>query len=214
MFADIENDLTTNFPGFMQKSGLGNITPCQSFTLSFAHMSAKEDLNIASATIAINRKGQSKKEESRQANPTPLVQLMQKKISDYKQLTEDPLMTSGSNIANVLLKAIIQSNPDAENYFFLFSDMYENNLQLNLYKGVPDKKDVPKIISRMIEPSVLDKFHKLQKEGLQEKIIIVMKQEPSGRKNQRAVKDFWIAVFSELKLQTQFVDNLTNTIDL
>lgn len=214
LFANIETDLNTNFPVFMQHSGLGNISPCQSFTLSFAQLSAKEELEIASATVAINRKGLSKKEERKQANPQPLVQLMQKKLSEYKKLTDDPQMTAGSNIANVLLKAINQSNPEAENYFFLFSDLVENNRQLNLYKGIPDKKSIPQVIEKMIEPSVLQKFWQLQKSGLQTKVIVVMKQEPSAKINERAVKDFWIEVFKELKLQAQFVDNLTNTIEL
>ena len=214
LFTDIENDLNANFPTFMQKSGLGNISPCESFTLAFAQLSSKEELDIVSATINISRKGLSKKEEQAQANPVPLVNLMKQQISGYKLLTDDPQLTSGSNICNVLLKAINQSNPDAENYFFLFSDMVENNLQVNFYKKVPDKKDARLIIEKMIEPSVLEKFRQLQKSGMQVKVIVVMKAEPTGKTNQRLVKDFWIEVFKELKIDEVFVDNLSNNIEL
>lgn len=214
LFADIENDLNTNFPVFMQQSGLGNISPCQSFTLAFTQLSSGEALNVASATISINRKGQSKKKEREQASPAPLIRLMKQKLSDYKQLTDDPQITAGSNICNVLLKAINQSNPDAENYFFVFSDMVENNLQLNLYKGIPDKKNVSQVIEKIIEPSVLQKFRELQKSGMQAKVIVVMKAEPNGKTNQRLVKDFWIAVFKELKFDAAFIDNLSNHVEL
>ncbi len=214
LFADIENDLNIHFPTFMVKTGLGSITPCQSFTLAFAELSSKEDLDIATASIIIDRKGQSKKSEQNQANPQTLVQLMKKKLADYKLLTDDPQITAGSNICNVLLKAINQSNPDADNYFFLFSDLVENNRQINLYKGVPDNKNVQQVIEKMIEPSVLEEFHKQQKSGIQPKVIVVMKAEPNGKTNQRAVKEFWIEVFKQLKLDTQFVDNLSNTIQI
>lgn len=214
LFADIENDLNTNFPVFMQKSGLGNISPCQSFSLGFGQLSSKEELNITSATISISRKGQSKKKEWEQASPAPLVRLMKQKLSDYKQLADEPQVTAGSNICNVLLKAINQSNPDTENYFFIFSDMVENNAQLNLYKGIPDKKNASQVIEKIIEPSVLQKFSGLQKSGIQAKVIIVMKTEPNGKTNQRVVKDFWIAVFGELKLDVVFIDNLSNHVEL
>lgn len=214
LFADIENDLSTNFPVFMQKSGLGNISPCQSFMLGFAQLSAGEALNIASATISINRKGQSKKKEQEQASPAPLIQLMRQQLTDYKSLTEDPQVTAGSNICNVLLKAINEANPDAENYFFVFSDMVENNAQLNLYKAIPDKKNMQQIAEKIIEPSVLQEFHKKQKSGVHTKVIVVLKAEPNGKTNQRQIKEFWIEIFKELKLDVQFVDNLTNNIEL
>lgn len=214
LFADIENDLNTNFPVFMQKSGLGNISPCQSFTLGFAQLSSGEALNIASSAISINRKGQSKKKEREQASPAPLISLLKKKLNEYKQLTDDPQQTAGSNIGNVLLKAINEANPDAENYFFVFSDMVENNPQLNLYKSIPDKKNASQIIQRIIEPSVLQEFQKKQKGGMQAKVIIVMKAEPNGKTNQRLVKDFWLALFKELKIDAVFIDNLSNHVEL
>lgn len=214
LFNDIENDLNKNFPVFMQKTGLGNISPCQSFSLGFAQLSSAEALNIASATISINRKGLSKKREREQASPFTLVQLMREKLNDYKQLSEDPQTTTGSNICNVLLKAMNQSNPDADNYFFVFSDMVENNQQLNLYKSIPDQKNISTVIEKIIEPSVIQKFRQLQKSGLQAKIIVVMKAEPSGKTNQRNIKIFWISVFKELKLDVQFIDNLSNHIDI
>jgi hypothetical protein len=214
LYADIENDLKTNFPGFMERTGLGNISPCQNFKLSFAHLSGKEALDLSSQSIGIARKGQSRKEEKRQADPAPLVQLMAKKINDYKQLTEDAQMTAGSNIANVLLKTIIQSNADAETTILLFSDMVENNPQLNLYKKIPSAEDVHGVIEKLIEPAVLTKFKTLKEEGLETKVIIVMKSEPNGKTNQRNVKNFWIEVFRELKLNVQFIDNLSNSVVL
>lgn len=214
LFANIENDLNTNFPVFMQKSGLGSISPCQSFTLGFGHLSSKDELNITSATISISRKGQSKNKEIQESRPAPLVLLLKQKLNEYKQLANDSQFTAGSNICNVLLKAINQSNPDAENYFFVFSDMVENNTELNLYKGIPNKNIASQVIQKIIEPSVLQEFQKQQKSGVLAKVIIVMKAEPNGKTNQRLVKDFWIAVFKELKLDVAFIDNLSNNVEL
>lgn len=214
LFSAIEDDLNKNFPGFMQRTGLGNITPCQSLKLSFAHLSARDELNMASASIAITRKGLSKKEEQKRANPAPLVQMMQKKVNEYRQLSKDASMTTGSNIANVLLKAINQADDGEETDIFLFSDMVENNKQLNLYNAVPAAKDIPAVTKQMIEPSVLEKFRQRQKEGLIVKIVVALKPEPGGKIKQRSMKEFWTSVFKELKLDVQFIDNLSNSVEL
>lgn len=214
LFENIEDDLDKNFPGFMQRTSMGNITPCQSFKLSFAHLSAKESLDINSAEISIDRKGLSKNEERKLANPAPLVQLMQKKINEYRLFSENPVMTAGSNIANVLLKVIIQSNPNADNYIFVFSDMVENNRQINLYKKIPYERDIKDVINKIIEPDVLRKFRQLQQGGLEDKIIVVLKSDPTGKTNQRDIKNFWSEVFKELKVDAQFIDNLSNNVGL
>lgn len=212
LFKEIESDLNSNFPGFMQRTALGNITACQSFTLSFAHLSAKDALDISSASIAISRRNQSVREEQSQANPAPLIKLMHSKLDEYRLLAGDSAMTAGSNIANVLLKTIIQTNPDEETHIVVFSDLVENNAELNLYKKIPSIAQVPQVIEQMIDPGVLDKFWQLQKQGVKPKVIVVMKSEPGGKTNQRAVKTFWVEVFKELKIDVQFVDNLSNEI--
>ena len=214
LFTSIENDLNTNFPAFMQKTRLGNITACQSLTLSIGHLSGKEDLELSSKSISVSTKGQSNNEDKKQASPAPLVQLLQKKVNDYHMLTEDPVMTSGSNIGNVLLKAIIHSNADAETTILLFSDMVENNRVINLYKKIPAEKDIATVIDQLIDPDVLKKFKTLQETGLVAKIIIVMKEEPLGKTNQRSIKNFWSMVFKELKLDVQFIDNLSNSVEI
>lgn len=214
LFNGIDKDIKTNFPVFMQKSKLGNISPCQSFKLSFAHLSSQDALELSSETIKITRKRQSTKEENKEANPAPLIKLLKQKMDDYHLLSKQPEMTTGSNIANVLLKAINQSNPGAENAILLFSDMVENNAQLNLYKKIPEKKDIQQVIEKLIEFSVLEKYKQLQQEGLQIKIVVVLKPEPAGRTNQRNIKIFWTEVFKALKLNVQFIDNLSNQIEV
>lgn len=215
LFNEIEKDITQNFPGFMQRTRMGSINPCQRFTLSFAHLSSKDALELSSESISISRKGLSRKEEKKQANPAPLVRLLKQKIDDFRLLTNNSNMTSGSNIANVLFKTIIQTNPDANNVILLFSDMVENN-QVNFYKKIPDEKDIPLVIEKMIEPTVLQKFKSIQERGLETKIIIVLKPEPSGKTSLREIKKFWTTLFSELNLdgQVQFIDNLTNAVEL
>lgn len=214
LFNGIEKDIKTNFPVFMQKTKLGSISPCQSFTLSLAHLSSQDALELSSETIKITRKRQSVKEENKEANPAPLIQLLTEKMDAYRLLSKQPAMTTGSNIANVLVKAINQTNPDAETTILIFSDMVENNAQLNLYKKIPDKNEIPKVTEKLIEPSVMEKFKQLQQEGSQIKIVIVLKPEPGGRTNQRNIKIFWSEVFKSLKLNVQFIDNLSNQIDV
>lgn len=217
LYNEIERDFKVNFAGFMGRTGLGSISSCEKFTLSFAHMSGKESLNLTSASIAVHKPGQSKKAEIAQRNPAPLVALLQKTLTEYHALSNDQGMTSGSNIANTLFKAIVQTNDfNSGKVILVFSDMVESNNQMNFYRKIPAKKDIPTAIEKMIEPLVLSKFYQIRDEGLIAQIIIVLKPEPAGKTSIREIKNFWVAFFKELGIdaQVQFIDNLTNHVVL
>ncbi len=217
LFNEIQDDIKQNLPGFMQRTGLSSIDPCQKFTMSFAHLSGKEALEIKSASISISKKGQSRNAEKAQSNPQPIVTLLQKTLTEYQALSNDQEMTSRSNIANTLFKTIIHTKDDvSDQVIMLFSDMVENNHLINFYKKVPREEDVDDAIGKMIDPTILEKFYAKQEEGIITQIIIVLKPEPSGKVPLRDVKIFWTALFKKLKLdeQVQFIDNLTNPVDL
>ncbi len=214
LFEKIESDISQNFPIFMQQTKLGDIQPCQQFTLCMAHFGGEDMLNVSSKSIAIQRKGLSYEEEKELANPIPLRDFMVQKIAEYKQLTNDSLITSKTNIASVLVKSINQSEPESQNVFLLFTDGVENNDYVNLYKVIPEERDISDVVRKIVEPSVLEKFSTLKQEGLQCKIIMVLKPDPQKRVNSRAIQTFWINVFNELGLECQFIDNLSNKVDL
>lgn len=214
LYKEIENDLSQNFPGFMERTRLGSISPCQRFTLTISHLSGKEALELSNESIAIERKGQSRDAEKKQSSPKPLVNLLHKKLSDYRLLSEDPEMTARSNIANSLFKTINLCNHEKENVILVFSDMVENNKLVNFYKKIPAGNEIQGAIAKMIEPNVLEDFKRIQQQGLNISIIVVLKPEPSNKTNLRDIKTFWTAFFKELKIDVQFIDNLTNPISL
>ncbi len=214
LFEEIDSDISQNFQNFMQQTKLGNILPCQQFTLSLAHFGGEDILDVSSKSIAIPRKGLSHEEENELANPIPLRNLMVQKIQEYRQLTNDSLITSKTNIANVLVKSINQSEIESRNVFLLFTDGVENNDYVNLYKVMPNDKDISDVVKKIVEPSVLEKFLTLKQQGLQCRIIMVLKREPKNMVNRRAIKSFWINVFKELGLEYQFIDNLSNQVNL
>ena len=214
LFNDIEHDLQSNFPGFMQRTGLGDIAPCECFTFSFAHFGGQETLKINTKSIAINRKGLSREEERRLANPAPLVHLMKTTIDEYNRLTDNSEMVSSTNIANVLIKTINQAGPSSDNLFMLFTDGVENNRNLNLYRDKPATQDISLLMDRLIEPAEMEKFRMLRSSGMQAKIVMVLKSEPNDRVDRRYIKSFWISFFEELRLPYQFVDNLSNQVEI
>ena len=214
LFKEEKSDLKENFPVFMKRTRIGDISPCERFSLSFAHLGGQATLDISTQFIEISREGLSRQEEKRQANPKDLRQLMKKKLDDYNRLTEDPVVTSSTNIANVLLKSINQADLESENVFLVMTDGVENNDQINLYRGFPDGNNYSELVDRLIETSVLEKFLEHQKQGLQAKVIMVLKNEPAGKVDRRKIKAFWISIFKELDLQYEFVDNLTNNVDI
>lgn len=215
LWLDIEIDITNNLPGFMQRIGLGSISPCQSFKLTIAHLSAKDKLELVSGSISLERKGLSKNNQKEKSNPAPLVQLIKSTIVKYKQLSQNPEMNIRSNIANTLFKAIVNTNKNSKNIFIVFSDMVENNKNVNFYKTIPTEKDISGTIEKLIDSDVLEKLKSFISQGVEIPIIVVLKQEPNGRVNIKDVKRFWNGFFNELKIQNvQFIDNLTNTVEI
>lgn len=214
LFEVIESDINQNFANFMQTTKLGEVQPCQQFTLSMAHFGGKDELEISSKSIAIIKKGLSYEEEKELANPLPLKNFMSQKIAEYKGLTSDSLVTSRTNIANVLVKTINQSELESHNTFLLFTDGIENNDYVNLYKAIPGENEISDVVKKIVEPSVLDRFLKLKEAGLQCKIIMVLKPDLQKKADSRAIQSFWINVFKELSLECQFIDNLSNKVEL
>lgn len=213
LFANIEADLNANLPTFMAKTGLGEISPCESFTLTMVPISAREGLQAASETIAITRKGQSYQAERQQASPVPLVKLLKTQLTEFKTLTDDKGITSGSSIANVIVKALTHANIEAETTLIIFSDMIENNQYLNMYRTIPAGEKMAEVVPKLIDPMVLQEFQVRQREGLDANIIIVCKDSANASVNarQREVKSFWAGLLAEMRLRNvQFMDNLTN----
>lgn len=211
LFQTIRQDLSDNFGTFMQKSRLGVIQPCQRFTLRIAPIGAQESLDMSSQSIEISRKRQSIKQEQRQANPAPLVSMLKTKLEEYEKLSNTKEVTSGSTIINTLLKAIIQVDPEAETTLVLLTDGIENNEYCNMYKKIPAEEDIPNIIDKLIDPSILKKIKSLQQEGSNPKVIMVLKPATSAKVNFRAIKNYWISLLKQLKLSdVEFIDNIAN----
>ncbi len=213
LFVEIESDLSDNLPVFMEKTGLAEISPCESFTLTLVPITAREGLDATSKTIAISRKGQSYQAERQQASPAPLVQLLKTQLTSYSGLTQDQSVTSGSNIANVMLKALTRSSPGSEITLIVFSDMIENNEYLNMYRNIPGEDQAEAVVNQLIDPVVMEAFKSRQQQGLDASILIVCKENQLTRvsTNTRDIRTFWSSLLNEIGLEhVQFVDNLSN----
>lgn len=210
LFQLIRQDLNDNFGSFMLRSRLGIIEPCQRFTLRLAPIAAQEELEISSQSIEISRKGQSIREQEQQADPSPLVSMLKVKLDEYEKLSNSKEATSGSVIINKALKAILQTDPEAESTIILLTDGIEYNEYLSMYKKIPKAEEIPEIIKKLIDPEILSKFKSAQEQGVNPKIIIVLKPcSPPAKVNIRAVKAYWAELLKELKLtNVQFADNL------
>ena len=114
LYQVIRQDLADNFGSFMQRSKLGVIEPCQRFTLRVAPLGAQESLEMSEQSIQVTSKRQSIKDQQSQASPAPILDMLKTKLAEYERLSQDKETTSGSTLANTLLKAILQTNPASE----------------------------------------------------------------------------------------------------
>ncbi len=214
LFQNIRQDISDNLGNFMQKAGMGTIQECQSFKLSVAPVGSKEQLEITSETIAISQKNQSIRDQEQQADPSPLVAMLKNRLDQYEKLTDDKDVTAASTIVNTMLKAILQTDVDAESSVLLFTDGVEFNNYINMYRHIPSADEIPEVISKLIDKEVLNRFKTLQVEGVNPKVILILKPCPSPAKvNTRDVKAYWLELLKQLKLTNiQIADNL-NTVN-
>lgn len=207
----IKPDLSTNFNSFVDKSGISKISPCQTLTVSIANLSSKDNLDLESATIGGFNDGMSQDEVRNRTNPQPLLNLINKKLSEYDSLCEDSIINSKTNIANVLVKTLNQANPNDENTFLIISDFVQN-VGINLYKEIPSEKNIAQAVEKIIEQSEMKKLKELQQHGFKPKMILVLKEETSGKVAKVRVKAFWIGLFTNIGISVQFIDELNNSI--
>lgn len=214
LFESIEKDIKTNFSSFMKKNDLASIGECERFVFSVGHLSGRENLEMESAKIELTTKGESLKKQQSLKNPSGIGVLMKSKLEDYKSLTAQEEYTSGSFLANQILRAANETAQNGSSSVFVFSDLIENNKYLNMYKEQIDFSENPEIIHSIIEPSVLHQFQSNQKAGKSVNIIFVQKDEPNGKVDRREIKVFWEELFSSLKIDHQFVDNLSQNVNV
>jgi hypothetical protein len=214
LFENIRQDITDNLGNFMQKTGMGTIQECETFRLSVAPVGSREQLEIASESIGITQRNESIRDQEQQADPSPLVAMLKNHLDAYEKLANDKEVTSASTIVNTLLKAILQTDIDAESTVMLFTDGVEYNDYINMYRHIPSADEIPEVMSRVIDQEVLNKFKALQEQGLNPRVIVILKPSQSqGKMNIRSVKSYWMGLFKNLKLtNTVFADNL-NTVN-
>lgn len=214
LFQNIRQDITDNLGNFMQKTGMGTIQECETFKLSVAPVGSREQLDIASESIGITQKNEGIRDQEQQADPSPLVAMLKNRLDQYDKLTEDKEVTAASTIVNTMLKAILQTDVDAESTVLLFTDGVEFNIYINMYRHIPSADEIPEVIKKLIDKEVLNRFKTLQQEGVNPKVILILKPCPSPAKiNTRDVKAYWMELLKQLKLtNVQFADNL-NTIN-
>lgn len=213
LFKDIQKDIQSNFGTFMQNTRFGEIKENDRLSFHIGPIGATENLELKSASISGPSNKLSGQAKRKLVNPKPLLALLNTELSEYEKLSVSQI--NETSIANVLLKSLLEANPDGENYILVFSDLVENNKYLNHYKRIPDAKEIHKIIKTTIDPYILTKLQKKLDEGLEVHIILVQKDLPNAKVDARKIKTYWQNLLSELGLtDVQFIDNLTNNIEL
>lgn len=208
----IKKDIQINFSVFMQNTRFAEISSNQRFTLHTVSINGTESLEIKSASICIPQDGLSGQAQNQLRNPKPLIALLKAELIEYELISARKLHES--SILSVLLKTMLQANTDAESWFFLFSDLIENNNYNDFYKRVPEPKDAKKYIMKSVDPLVLNKLSQRISDGFEPHIVLVQKESSTSKVDLRKLRVFWQSIISELGFSDiQIIDNLTNAID-
>jgi hypothetical protein len=213
LFAEISNDFRQNLPHFMKKTDFAELGECEAATLTVGNLSGKEELSKRSKTLYIDQKGLSGREKRKLSNPTGIMKMLKNSLSDYETFSTEPAYNSATNITQTLIKAVLEMDLESKNTLLLFSDMVINNPteSVNFYKTIP--ADPTATIEKLIDDALWRRFKDKMEEGLEIKVVIVLKNEPKNRVSKKAVKGFWLKAFRHIGLSdVQVIDNLSNTI--
>ena len=213
LFAEILKDFEQNLPRFMSKTPFAQLNECEKATLTIGNFSGKEELSKRSKTISIDQKGLSGAEKRKRGNPGGVMKMLKNSLDNYQEMSKDPSYNFATNITQTLVKAILEMNVEAENTLLLFSDMVINNKteSVNFYKTIPS--DPQSTMDKLIDDVLWDRLKSKTEEGLNVKVVIVLKSEPKNKVSKKAVKSFWIKALSHIGLtDVQVIDNLSNSI--
>lgn len=213
LFAEIKNDIKTNFSFFMKESPFEKAKECETLKMSIGHLSAVDELSIKSAEIGIIKKGLSGIDKNRLSSPAPLINLLKNSLEKYTEMSLDLKYNNSTNILQTVVKAIIGMGDDSDNTLLISSDFIINNKteKVNFYKNIPN--DVGGTLRKLIDPDLLSKYKEKIASGMELKVIVIHKTEINNRVNKKIVKVFWMKCFQELEItDVQFIDNLTNKI--
>jgi len=213
LFAEILNDFEQNLPHFMSKTPFAQLNECEKATLTIGNFSGKEELSKRSKTISIEQKGLSGAEKRKRGNPGGVMKMLKNSLDNYQEMSKDPSYNSATNITQTLVKAILEMNVEAENTLLLFSDMVINNKteSVNFYKTIPS--ELQSTMDKLIDDVLWDRLKSKTEEGLNVKVVIVLKSEPKNKVSKKAVKSFWIKALGHIGLtDVQVIDNLSNSI--
>jgi|SaaInlStandDraft_3_1057020.scaffolds.fasta_scaffold20178_2 hypothetical protein len=213
LFDEINHDLVSNFQTFMAQTKFANIQECQEVKMNLGYLSGKDELNLRSVSIGINQKGLSGREKRNRSNPIPVVNLIKRTLKDYSDMSMDEEYNSSTNIVQTTLKTIVGMETDVENTLLIFSDMVINNKteNVNFYRFIPT--NAGESIRKLIDITLLGELQKKLEEGLEVKVIIILKNEVGKKVKKKNVKDFWNDFFKILQLDDiQFIDNCSNHI--
>lgn len=213
LFNIIQEDIQSNFGTFMQNTRFGEIKENDRLSFHVSPIGATENLELKSASISGPSNKLSGQAQRKLVNPKPLLTLLNTELTNYEKLSTSQIKET--SITNILLKTLLEANPEGENYILVFSDLIENNKYLNHYKRIPEGKEFSKIIQTSIDPYVMTKLQKKLDEGMEVRIILVHKDLINAKVDARKIKIYWQKLLSELGItDVQFIDNLSNTIEL
>ncbi|MCK9437088.1 MAG: hypothetical protein M0Q12_07780 [Synergistaceae bacterium] len=213
LFTEIFKDFEQNLPYFMKNTPFANLGECEEATLTIGNLSGKDELIKRSKTIRIDQKGLSGAGKRKRGNPSEVIALLKKNLDDFETLSKDPAYNSATNIIQTLIKAVLEMNVESENTLLVFSDMIINNKteSINFYKKIPEEPS--ETMDKLIDNVLWNNLRYKIEEGLDVKIVIVLKSDYRNKVNKKTVKEFWIEALNYIGFtDIQVIDNLSNKI--
>ena len=216
LFETINQDFHSNLNTFFQESGLGlnQLEFGQKLTVKMAPIIESGEFSSKKASIALTKRGISKREESALRDTRPLLQLISTELDAYKTLSTSNMKTSP--ILETLLKAFKETQTEAKlNIVVVLTDGIEHSLNINMYKSIPITDEaIDKMVNKLDPILWQDATNSLKKSA---STIVIVALKKSEKAKTSDLKQFYSKLFVKLGIRPSnivFLDNLGNNFNI
>lgn len=210
IFSDIDEDIRTNLPFFLQSTNIGKISYQETFTVSVGMIESTDDLLLKKESISLPKQQYvSRQRAAELSNPRLIMHMIDNQLISGKSIAAKK--HTKSPIVEIILKSLRELTPEAQEIILIFSDGVEYSDAANFYKNIPFSDETFEKYYATLDPFIIQEA--TSKIALtQPTVVFYLKTSEEGI-NKANLKRFYSKFFEKIGVTNyMFLDNLTQNV--
>lgn len=210
LYEEINHDIHTNIPTYLQATGLVDIDYLQTFCMNVGFIESSGNLTLTKASISLPaKKYVSKNRAAELRSYNHIINMIADRLEVAKSIAAT--RQNRSPIVEVILKSMREMNHDSQEILLVFSDGVEYSDAANFYKSIPFSDDAFEKYYEKLDPFILQEaVNKIAE--TQPRVVFYLKTSEEGV-NKANLKRFYSKLFERIGVtRFMFLDNLTQNV--